>query len=122
MTNNKLFIGGLPWSVTDEQLANIFSQAGTVISAKVITDRETGRSKGFGFVEMQSPEEAEAAIKSLNETEVEGRKIIVNIARPMEDRGSNNFRSGGRSFDKRSSFGDRGRNSQREKRSRGNRY
>ncbi len=84
--NKKLFVGSLPWGVDDAKLAEIFSQAGTVVSAQVVNDRETGRSRGFGFVEMSSEEEAQAAVKNLNETEVEGRKIIVNIAKARVDR------------------------------------
>ena len=82
----KLFIGSLPWSVDDAKLAEIFSQAGKVLSAKVITDRETNRSRGFGFVEMSSDEEADAAVKNLNGADIDGRKIVVNEARPMENR------------------------------------
>lgn len=82
----KLFVGGLPYSVTDRQLEELFSQVGVVSSATVITDRETGRSKGFGFVEFENDGEADEAIKKLNETEVEGRKITVNVARPREER------------------------------------
>ena len=86
MNNKKLFVGSLPWGVDDAQLAQIFSQAGTVVSAQVVKDRETGRSRGFGFVEMSSDEEAQAAVANLNGTEVDGRKIVVNIARPREER------------------------------------
>jgi len=86
LNNRKLFVGSLPWAVDDAQLAQIFSQAGTVVSAQVVKDRETGRSRGFGFVEMSSDEEANAAVANLNGTDVEGRKIVVNIARPREDR------------------------------------
>ncbi len=86
MNNRKLFVGSLPWAVDDAQLAQIFSQAGTVASAQVVKDRETGRSRGFGFVEMSSDEEAQAAVNNLNGTDIEGRKIVVNIARPREDR------------------------------------
>ncbi len=82
----KLFIGSLPWSVDDAKLAEIFSQAGKVLSAKVITDRETNRSRGFGFVEMSTDEEADAAVKNLNGADIDGRKIVVNEARPMENR------------------------------------
>ena len=81
-----MFIGSLPWAVDDAQLAQIFSQAGTVVSAQVVKDRETGRSRGFGFVEMSTDEEAQAAVQNLNGTDVEGRKIVVNIARPREER------------------------------------
>lgn len=83
---NKLFVGSLAYSVNDGQLQDFFASAGTVTSAKVITDRETGRSKGFGFVEMSSDEEAAKAIKELNGKELEGRAVVVNEARPREDR------------------------------------
>ena len=86
MNNKKLFVGSLPWSVDDAALAQLFAQAGTVVSAQVVKDRETGRSRGFGFVEMSSDEEAQNAVKNLNGTDVEGRNIVVNIARPREDR------------------------------------
>ncbi|OGE25298.1 RNA-binding protein [Candidatus Daviesbacteria bacterium RIFCSPHIGHO2_02_FULL_39_12] len=86
MNNKKLFVGSLPWAVDDAALAQMFSQAGTVVSAQVVKDRETGRSRGFGFVEMSTEEEAQAAVNNLNGTDVEGRKIVVNIARPREDR------------------------------------
>ncbi|MBI2196663.1 RNA-binding protein [Candidatus Daviesbacteria bacterium RIFCSPLOWO2_02_FULL_41_8] len=86
MNNRKLFVGSLPWAIDDAGLAQLFAQAGTVVSAQVVKDRETGRSRGFGFVEMSSDEEAQNAVKNLNGTDVEGRKIVVNIARPREDR------------------------------------
>lgn len=86
MTSNKLFVGGLPYSTTNEELANHFAPAGTVLSAKIITDRESGRSKGFGFVEMSTPEEAQKAVEMFNNTDMGGRSIIVNEARPQEDR------------------------------------
>lgn len=85
LNNNKLFVGSLPWSTDDAKLNELFSQAGTVVSAMVIKDRATGRSKGFGFVEMSTPEEAQAAIDKLNGSDVEGRKIVVNIARPKSE-------------------------------------
>ncbi len=80
----KLFVGSLPWAVDDAKLAEIFSQAGSVVTARVIKDRETGRSRGFGFVEMSTDEEADLAIKNLNGVDMEGRKIVVNEARPSE--------------------------------------
>ena len=80
----RLFVGSLPWEVDDAKLAQIFSQAGTVASAVVVKDKETGRSRGFAFVEMSTDEEADNAIKMLNEADVEGRKIVVNEARPRE--------------------------------------
>lgn len=82
----KLFIGSLAWATTDDSLKDFFSQAGTVESANVIMDRETGRSKGFGFVEMSSDEEAKKAIDELNGKELDGRPIVVNEARPREER------------------------------------
>ncbi|MDD2729281.1 RNA-binding protein [Malikia spinosa] len=97
--NNKLFVGNLPYSVNDGSLQQNFSEYGTVVSAKVMTDRETGRSKGFGFVEMGTDEEAQAAIEALNGMSVDGRAITVNVARPKEDRpggfGGGARRSGG---------------------------
>ncbi len=81
-----LFVGSLPWSVNDEQLAQIFAEAGTVESARVITERDSGRSKGFGFVEMATEEEAKKAIEMLNGKEIDGRAITVNEARPREER------------------------------------
>ena len=73
-------------AIADEELQQAFAVAGTVESARVITDRETGRSRGFGFVEMATDDEAQAAIKQLNETELGGRKIIVNEAKPLQQR------------------------------------
>ncbi len=81
----KLFVGSLPWEVDDQKLAQIFAQAGTVVSAQVIKDRETGRSRGFGFVEMSTDEEADNAVANLNGSDVEGRKIVVNVARPRDN-------------------------------------
>jgi RNA recognition motif-containing protein len=80
----KLFIGSLPWAVDDQKLREFFSQAGNVVSAQVIKDRETGRSRGFGFVEMSTEEEAQNAVKNLNGADMEGRKIVVSLARPSE--------------------------------------
>ncbi|MFB3057769.1 MAG: RNA recognition motif domain-containing protein [Ignavibacteriaceae bacterium] len=80
--STKLFVGSLPWSVDDESLKTTFEGHGTVVSAKVIRDRESGRSRGFGFVEMESPEEAKSAIEALNDSEMEGRNIVVNEAKP----------------------------------------
>ena len=94
MTSNKLYVSGLPYSVTDGQLQEIFSAHGTVESARVITDRMTGRSRGFGFVEMSSQSEAEEAIQKLNGTDLEGRSLTVNEARPQQQRseGGGNYR------------------------------
>ncbi len=83
---NKLYVGNLAYSVRDDSLHQAFSQFGTVTSAKVMMDRETGRSKGFGFVEMGSDAEAQAAINGMNGQPLEGRAIVVNEARPREDR------------------------------------
>lgn len=91
----KLFIGSLAYAVTDGMLEEFFAAAGTVVSAKVITDRDTGRSKGFGFVEMSSDEEAKAAIDQLNGKELEGRAIAVNEARPQAPRENRSFGGGG---------------------------
>lgn len=85
--NKKLYVGGLPYSVTEDKLQEIFSAHGTVESARVITDRFTGRSRGFGFVEMSNEEEAQTAIDSLNGSDLDGRSLTVNEARPQEDRG-----------------------------------
>ena len=81
----KLFVGSLAWATTTDGLRAAFEQAGTVVDAIVISDRMSGRSKGFGFVEMASAEEAQAAIAMWNEKELDGRKIIVNEARPKEE-------------------------------------
>jgi RNA recognition motif-containing protein len=80
--STKLFVGSLPWSVKDNTLQEIFEVHGSVVSAKVITDRETGRSRGFGFVEMENSSDADNAIKALNNSEVDGRNIVVNEAKP----------------------------------------
>jgi len=82
----KLYVGNLPYSVSDDMLKDLFAQAGTVQSATIITDKMSGRSKGFGFVEMSTEDEAQEAIKTLNGKEFEGRALTVNEARPMEDR------------------------------------
>ena len=83
---NKLYVGNLAYSVRDESLHQSFSQFGTVTSAKVMMDRDTGRSKGFGFVEMGSDAEAQSAINGMNGQDLEGRAIVVNEARPREER------------------------------------
>jgi len=85
--NKKLYVGGLPYSVTEDKLQEIFSAHGTVESARVITDRFTGRSRGFGFVEMSNEEEAQTAIDSLNGSDLDGRSLTVNEAKPQENRG-----------------------------------
>lgn len=83
----KLYVGNLPYSATEQDLSDKFAACGTVESAKLITDRDTGRSKGFGFVEMATDSEAQAAIDSLNDTDYDGRPMKVNEARPQEKRG-----------------------------------
>jgi len=93
---NKLYVGNLAYSVRDESLQEAFGQFGTVTSAKVMMDRETGRSKGFGFVEMGSDAEAQSAINGMNGQALEGRAIVVNEARPREER-PGGFGGGGRS-------------------------
>ena len=80
--STKLFVGSLPWAVNDDALKATFEQHGTVVSAKVVTDRQTGRSRGFGFVEMENESEASNAIQALNGTELKGRNIIVSEAKP----------------------------------------
>ncbi len=91
----KLYVGNLTYQVTETDLEQLFSQFGTVQSAQVIQDRETGRSKGFGFVEMDSEAEAQAAIQGLHEQEHEGRRLTVNEAKPREDRGGGGGYGGG---------------------------
>lgn len=93
----KLYVGNLAYGVSSSELEQLFSQYGTVTSAQVIQDRETGRSKGFGFVEMGSDAEAQAAINGLNEQQHNGRPLAVNEARPREDRGPGGGGGGGRS-------------------------
>lgn len=88
---NKLYVGNLPYSVRDEDLNEAFSQFGNVSSAKVMMDRETGRSKGFGFVEMGSDAEAQSAINGMNGQPLAGRALVVNEARPREDRPGGGF-------------------------------
>jgi hypothetical protein len=92
---NKLYVGNLPYSYRDSDMEQAFAQFGTVTSAKVMMERDTGRSKGFGFVEMSSPAEAQAAIAGMNGQQIGGRGLVVNEARPMEPRGP---RSGGGGF------------------------
>lgn len=91
----KLYVGNLAYSMTDSDLQNLFEQYGAVQSAQVIMDRDTGRSKGFGFVEMGTTEEGQAAIQALHDQEVNGRKLTVNEARPREERGPRGGGGGG---------------------------
>ena len=95
---NKLYVGGLPYSVTEGRLQEIFEAHGTVESARVISDKFTGQSRGFGFVEMSSGGEAQKAIEALNGTQLDGRTLVVNEAKPMASRdggGGRGNRSGG---------------------------
>lgn len=87
----KLFVGSLAYTVRDDELEEFFKSAGTVVSAKVIMDRDTNRSKGFGFVEMSTDDEAKAAIEQLNNKELGGRPIIVSEARPQQPRENRSF-------------------------------
>jgi len=89
---SKLYVGNLPFNTTEQSLSDLFADHGAVTSARIITDRETGRSKGFGFVEMSNGDEAQSAIETLNGQEFQGRKLVVNEARPQEPRAP---RSGG---------------------------
>jgi len=91
----KLYVGGLPYSTTEQQLSELFSQQGSVTSAKVITDKFTGQSRGFGFVEMSTEEEAQKAITALNGTQLDGRTMTVNEARPQEKRTGSGGGGGG---------------------------
>lgn len=81
---NKLFVGNLSWTATDEDLKNLFAEYGEVISARIVMDKFTNKSRGFGFVEMGTAEEAQAAIAALNDKDFMGRPISVNVARPKE--------------------------------------
>ncbi len=85
--SNKLYVGNLPYSVTDADLADRFGEFGTVTSASVVIDRETGRSRGFGFVEMSTQDEAEAAMRGMNGAQMGGRTLKVDLARPRADQG-----------------------------------
>ena len=91
----KLYVGGLPYSTTEQQLSELFAQQGSVTSAKVITDKFTGQSRGFGFVEMSTEEEAQKAITALNGTQLDGRTMTVNEARPQEKRSGGGYGGGG---------------------------
>jgi cold-inducible RNA-binding protein len=90
----KLYVGNLSYETTDNDLQNLFEPHGTVQSAQVIMDRDAGRSKGFGFVEMDSDQQAQAAITALNGHEANGRTLTVNEARPREDRGDSRAKNG----------------------------
>jgi RNA recognition motif-containing protein len=92
-----IYVGNLSWTMTDDDLSNLFTQYGSVTSAKILKDKMNGRSKGFGFVEMEDDEAARTAISNLNETEVQGRKLIVNESQPRQegDRPKRSFGGGG---------------------------
>ncbi len=104
---SKLYVGGLPYSATESQLTILFATHGTVDSARVITDKFTGQSRGFGFVEMSKSEEAQAAISALNGSQMDGRSLTVNEAKPQEPRSGGDNRFGGGKRDK--DFGSRNR-------------
>lgn len=97
-----IYVGNLSWSMTDDDLMNLFTEHGAVTSAKILKDKMNGRSKGFGFVEMEDDEAAKAAIAALNETEVQGRKLIVNESQPRAegDRPKRSFGGGGGGYKK----------------------
>jgi RNA recognition motif-containing protein len=90
-----IYVGNLSWSMTDDDLSNLFSQYGTVTSAKILKEKNTGRSKGFGFVEMEDEEAAKTAIATLNESEVQGRKLIVNESQPRPEGGGGGYKKSG---------------------------
>ena len=119
----RLYVGNLPFSVTEQDLEELFSQSGQVESTNIVTDRDTGRSRGFAFVEMDSREAADAAIQALNGYEIDGRSLTVNEARPKESRGARGGFGGGRG----GGFGGGGRGGGyggggRDRGGRGNRY
>jgi cold-inducible RNA-binding protein len=100
---NKLFVGGLAWATTQDSLTNLFAQVGTVVSAQIIIDKFSGKSKGFGFVEMSTPEEAQKAIADLNGKDLDGRSLIVSEAKPMvprENRGGGGGFGGGGGYNR----------------------
>jgi RNA recognition motif-containing protein len=97
----KLYVGGLPYAATEQQVSDLFAQHGTVVSVRVIMDKFTGQSRGFGFVEMSSDAEAQAAISALNGAQMGGRTLTVNEARPQEPRAGVGGRGGGRGGGKR---------------------
>jgi RNA recognition motif-containing protein len=90
-----IYVGNLSWSMTDDDLNNLFSQYGAVTSAKILKEKNTGRSKGFGFVEMEDDEAAKTAIATLNESEVQGRKLIVNESQPRPEGGGGGYKKSG---------------------------
>jgi len=104
----KLFIGSLSWNTDDAGLQAAFAQFGTIVSATVVKDRDSGRSKGFGFVEFENEEEGKAAEAAMNGKELDGREIVVNEARPREDRPRRDFGGGGGGYRGGNGGGDRG--------------
>ena len=94
---SKIYVGGLPYAATDSQLTTLFAAHGTVESARIVMDKFTGQSRGFGFVEMSTSEEAAAAITALNGSQMDGRTLTVNEAKPMEPRSGGGRSGGGRS-------------------------
>ena len=102
-----IYVGNLSWSMTDDDLMNLFTEHGSVTSAKILKDKMNGRSKGFGFVEMEDDEAAKAAIAALNETEVQGRKLIVNESQPRQegDFKKRSFGGGGGGYKKSGGYG-----------------
>ncbi|WP_374430155.1 RNA recognition motif domain-containing protein [Ideonella dechloratans] len=102
--DNKLYVGNLPYSMGDDDLQQHFSAFGQVTSAKVMMDRDSGRSKGFGFVEMGSGDEAQAAIRGMNGESFGGREMVVNVARPREERPAGGFGGGNRGGFQRRSY------------------
>src|SRR4051794_22273826 len=103
MSNNKLFVGNLSFNTTENDLQDLFAAHGSVLEAKLMMDRETGRPRGFGFITMSTPEEAEAAINALSGKNIDGRDLTVNIAKPREER------TGGGGGGRREYSGDRNR-------------
>jgi cold-inducible RNA-binding protein len=95
MSNNKLFVGNLSFNSTENDLKDTFAAHGTVLEVNLMMDRESGRPRGFGFVTMSTPEEAEAAISALNGKSIDGRDLTVNVAKPREERGGDSRGSGG---------------------------
>ena len=108
---SKVYVGGLPYSATEAEVEALFAEHGTVASARVITDKYTGQSRGFGFVEMSTPEEAQAAISALHSTEMGGRTLTVNEAKPMAPRAGGGGGFGGGGGGGRGGDGNRGRRS-----------
>jgi RNA recognition motif-containing protein len=121
MDKCKLYVGGLSYDATNETLKEVFSEYGEVTDAQIIIDKFSNRSKGFGFVTFSNPEEAQSAVDGLNESEMMGRKIIVNIAKPQTDRPRSSFggnRSGGGGFNRDNRRGGSGKGFSRDRKPR----